>query len=177
VCYGFLPGDYVRVKDAVASCALTAEVAAWAKINGKSLYEHLIDIYVEYGLYRERLVNIVRKGKEGADEIRAMMTGFRKNSPKSINNSKVIKIDDYLTLISTNFVTGETRDIVMLRSDVLQLFLEDGSKISIRPSGTEPKIKFYFSVNTNLESADKFEATWKSLDQRIDDIVKALNLL
>jgi phosphoglucomutase len=174
--YGFLPGDYVRDKDAVASCALTAEVAAWAESTGKSLYGQLIDIYLEYGLYKEKLINIVRKGIEGADEIKAMMTGYRDNPPKTINNSKVIKIDDYQTLISTNCNTGEKKKIDLLKSDVLQFFLEDGSKISVRPSGTEPKIKFYFSVNTKLESAEKYEETEKLLDQRIADIIKEMKL-
>jgi phosphoglucomutase len=174
--YGYLPGDYVRDKDAVASCALAAEVAAWAKNNGKSLYAQLIDIYLEYGLYKERLINIVRKGKEGADEIKAMMTGYRNNSPKTINKSRVIRIDDYETLVSTNCITGEKKKIDLLRSDVLQFFLEDGSKISIRPSGTEPKIKFYFSVNTKLESAGKFEETDNFLDQRISGIIKDMEL-
>jgi phosphoglucomutase len=152
--YGFLPGDYVRDKDAVASCAIAAEVAAWAKSRGKSLYSQLIDIYLEYGLYKESLINLVRKGKEGADEIKAMMTGYRSNPPATINNSRVVKMDDYSTLISTNCITGEKKKIDLIKSDVLQYFLEDGSKISIRPSGTEPKIKFYFSVNTRLPSSD-----------------------
>jgi phosphoglucomutase len=174
--YGFLPGDYVRDKDAVASCALAAEVAAWAKDNGKSLYDQLIDIYLEYGLYKEKLINIVRKGKEGADEIKAMMTNYRNNPPKTINNSRVIKSNDYDTLVSTNCITGEKRKIDLLKSDVLQFFLEDGSKISVRPSGTEPKIKFYFSVNTKLVSAEKFEETEKLLDQRIADIITYMKL-
>ena len=175
--YGFLPGDYVRDKDAVASCALVAEVAAWAKSKGKSLYEQLIDIYLEYGLYKEKLINIVRKGAEGANEIKAMMKGYRNNPPENINNSRVVKIDDYETLISTNCITGEKKNIDLIKSDVLQFFLEDGSKISVRPSGTEPKIKFYFSVNTKLESADKFDETEKFLDQRISDIIKDMKLI
>jgi len=174
--YGFLPGDYVRDKDAVASCALVAEIAAWAKSRGKSLYEILIDIYLEYGLYKEKLVNIVRKGKEGADEIKAMMVTYRNNPPLSINNSRVVKIDDYETLVSTDCLTGKKTGINLLRSDVLQFFLEDGSKISVRPSGTEPKIKFYFSVNTKLESAEKFDKTNKLLDNRIDGIISDMNL-
>lgn len=174
--YGFLPGDYVRDKDAVASCALVAETMAWAKSRGMSLYELLIDIYVDYGLYREKLINIVRKGKEGADEIRAMMEGYRNNPPEAINESKVIKIDDYDALISTNCLSGIRSDLEMQKSDVLQFFLDDGSKISVRPSGTEPKIKFYFSVNTKLESAEKFEETEKLLDQRINDIIEDMKL-
>ncbi len=175
--YGFLPGDYVRDKDAVGSCALTAEVAAWAKSKGKSLYEQLIDIYLKYGLYNEKLINIVRKGAEGAKEIKAMMTEYRNNPPKTINNSKVAKIDDYETLISTNCITGEKKKIDLIKSDVLQFFLEDGSKISVRPSGTEPKIKFYFSVNTKLESAEEFDKTQNFHDERIDGIIKDMKLL
>ncbi len=175
--YGFLPGEYVRDKDAVASCALIAETTVWAKSHGKTLYEQLIEIYLKYGFYKEKLVNIVRKGKEGADEIMAMMKGYRSNPPLSINNSKVIKIDDYLQLTSTDMVNGTREKINLIKSDVIQFFLEDGSKISVRPSGTEPKIKFYFSVNTRLESAEKFDETEKYLDSRIDGIIKDMNLL
>jgi len=174
--YGYLPGDYVRDKDAVGSCALIAEVAAWAKSKGKSLHSLLTEIYTEYNFYKEKLVNIVRKGKEGAEEIKAMMAGYRKNPPDIINNSKVVKIDDYELLLSTNCVTGTKTKIDLLQSDVLQFFLEDGTKISIRPSGTEPKIKFYFSVNTKLESPVVYEETEKVLDQRIEDIMKDMKL-
>lgn len=175
--YGYLPGDYVRDKDAVGSCALVAEATAWAKSQNMSLFEMLIDIYVKFGFYKERLINIVRKGKEGADEIKAMMEGYRNNPPLSINNSKVIKVNDYENLISIDRKTGKTSKIILTKSDVLQFFLEDGSKISVRPSGTEPKIKYYFSVNTRLVSADKFEETEKVLDLRINDIIEDLKLL
>ena len=174
--YGFLPGEYVRDKDAVASCALVAEAAAWAKSNGKSLFELLLDIYVKYGFYKEKLINIVRKGKEGADEIKTMMTGDSTNPPEKINNSKVIRIDDYEKQISHDILNGTHSAIDLIKSDVLQFFLEDGTKISVRPSGTEPKIKFYFSVNTKLASPDKFNETEKILDQRISDIIKDLKL-
>ena len=174
--YGFLPGDYVRDKDAVGSCALIAEAAAWAKSRGKTLYEMLIDIYLEYGLYKEKLINVVRKGAEGAAEIKAMMVAYRNNPPKTINGSKVVKINDYETLESTNSLTGKKTGIELIKSDVLQFFLEDGSKISVRPSGTEPKIKFYFSVNCTLNSASAFEETEKKLDQRIEGIIKDLKL-
>ncbi|MCX6302017.1 MAG: phospho-sugar mutase [Bacteroidia bacterium] len=174
--YGFLPGDYVRDKDAVASCALVAEAGAWAKSKGKSLYEMLIDIYLEYGLYKEKLINIVRKGAEGANEIKAMMMAYRKNPPEIINNSRVVKINDYETLVSTDCASGKNTKIDLLKSDVLQFFLEDGSKISVRPSGTEPKIKFYFSVNTKLESTGKFEETEKLLDLRIQGIITDMKL-
>ncbi len=174
--YGYLPGDYVRDKDAVGSCALIAEVAAWSKANGKSLYSLLGEIYSEYGFYKEKLINLVRKGTEGAEEIKTMMTGYRNNPPMVINNSRVIRIDDYDLLISTDCISGKKIKIDLLQSDVLQFFLEDGTKISVRPSGTEPKIKFYFSVNTKLESPGEFEETSKYLDQRIDAIIKDMNL-
>ena len=174
--YGFLPGDYVRDKDAVASCALIAEAAAWAKSRNLSLYEMLIDIYLEYGIFKEKLINIVRKGKEGADEIKAMMVSYRQNPPTTINNSKVVRIKDYETMLSTDCISGEKTEIDLIKSDVLQFFLEDGSKISVRPSGTEPKIKFYFSVNTELESSGLFEETEKLLDQRIEGIIKDMKL-
>ena len=175
--YGFLPGEYVRDKDAVASCALVAEAAAWAKNNGMSLYELLLDIYVKYGFYKERLINIVKKGKEGADEIKRMMKGYRANPPEKINKSRVIKIDDYEKQISHDILNGTHTAIDLIKSDVLQFFLEDGTKISVRPSGTEPKIKFYFSVNTRLISADRFEETEKILDKRISDIITDMKLL
>jgi len=174
--YGFLPGEYTRDKDAVASCALVAEAAAWAKANRKSLYELLLDIYVKYGFYKEKLINIVRKGKEGAEEIKTMMNGYRTNPPEKINNSRVIKIDDYEKQISHDILNGTHTAIDLIKSDVLQFFLEDGSKISVRPSGTEPKIKFYFSVNTKFESVAKFDETEKFLDQRIADIIKDMKL-
>ena len=175
--YGFLPGDYVRDKDAVASCALIAEATAWSKSRGMSLYELLLEIYVNYGLYKEKLVNIVRKGKEGAGEIKEMMAGYRNNPPATINNSKVLIIKDYNNQTSLELTTGKRTKIDLTKSDVLQFFLEDGTKISVRPSGTEPKIKFYFSVNTNLESKEKFDETNKVLDTRIDDIIKDMKLL
>lgn len=174
--YGFLPGDYVRDKDAVASCALIAEIAAWARSKGKTLYTLLIDIYLEFGLYKERLINIVKEGAEGAKEIKDMMKQYRKSPPKIINKSKVVRIDDYNNLTSTNYLTGEKSSIDLIRSDVLQFFLEDGSKISVRPSGTEPKIKFYFSVKSDLESADKYEESMAYLDSRIEDIIEDMKL-
>ena len=174
--YGFLPGDYVRDKDAVASCALAAEATAWAKSNGMTLFELLLDIYVKYGFYKEKLINIVRKGKEGADEIKAMMTGYRNNPPEMINNSRVVKVNDYETQVSHDILKGSKTSINLIKSDVLQFFLADGTKISVRPSGTEPKIKFYFSVNTKLASSDKFEETEKILDKRIMDIIDDLKL-
>ncbi len=174
--YGFLPGEYARDKDAVASCALVAEVAAWSKNMGKSLFDLLLDIYTEYGFYKEKLINIVKKGKEGGDEIIAMMTGYRNNPPEKINKSKVLRISDYQKQITVDKITGRESAIDLPKSDVLQYFLEDGSKISIRPSGTEPKIKFYFSVNTRLDSADQFDKTEMLLDNRIKNIIKDMRL-
>ncbi len=174
--YGFLPGDYVRDKDAVGSCALAAEALVWAKSRNLNLFGLLSEIYMKYGVYRERLVNIVRKGKEGADEIRAMMKGYRDNPPEMINNSRVVRIDDYKDLISVNCLSGAKSAISLNSSDVLQLFLEDGSKISVRPSGTEPKIKFYFSVSMMPQSADDIENTGSLLGKRIDGIISDMKL-
>jgi phosphoglucomutase len=167
----------VRDKDAVASCALAAEATAWAKSNGISLYELLIDIYVKYGFYKEKLINIVRKGKEGADEIKAMMNGYRNDPPEKINNSRVVIVNDYETQVSQDILNGTKTNINLIKSDVLQFILADGTKISVRPSGTEPKIKFYISVNTKLYSSDKFEETEKILDKRIQDIISDMKLL
>ena len=174
--FGYLPGDYVRDKDAVASCAMVAETAAYAASMGKTLFELLISIYVEYGFYKEKLFNIVRKGKDGAEEINNMMISFRKTPPAKINRSPVVRINDYESLISRNMITGESQKLELESSNVLQFFLEDGSKISVRPSGTEPKIKFYFSVNKQLDSSDQFESTETELDSRIDAIIKDMKL-
>ena len=174
--FGYLPGDYVRDKDGVASCALIAEAAAWAQDHGKSLWELLLDIYAEYGLFREKLVNVVRKGAEGAAEIKAMMEGYRTRPPVTIAGSKVIKTDDYLNLVSTETATGKKSPLPLQKSDVLQFFLADGTKISVRPSGTEPKIKFYFSARTEMTDVARFEELWQKLEQRIDSIVSDMKL-
>jgi phosphoglucomutase len=174
--FGYLAGDFVRDKDAISACALVAETAAWARDHGKSLWELLLDIYVEYGLFREKLVNVVRKGAEGAAEIKKMMEGYRNNPPAVIGGSKVVRIDDYLTLISADITTGKKKPLRLQKSDVLQFFLTDGTKISVRPSGTEPKIKFYFSANTKLKDTSDFESAWKSLDDRIDAIIRDMKL-
>jgi len=170
--FGYLPGDYVRDKDAVGSCAMISEVTAYSACKGKSLFDILIDIYSEYGLFREKLVNIVRKGREGADEIKRAMTDFRNKPPEEINNSRVVRIIDYMEGFSKDLMTKEVTDIDLERSNVLQFFLQDGSKISMRPSGTEPKIKFYFSVNDRLFSRDEYEKKEAELDARIDGLIK-----
>jgi len=174
--YGYLAGDFVRDKDAVMACALIAEAAAWAKDQGKMLYDILLDIYVEFGFYKESLLNITKKGKSGAEEIQAMMAGYRQNPPTAINGSKVVLIKDYKEQIIKDFATGKTSKLDMQKSDVLQFFTEDGSKISIRPSGTEPKIKFYFGIKETLASKDKYAEVNQKLDDKLHNIIKSLNL-
>ncbi|MFW5705464.1 MAG: phospho-sugar mutase, partial [Bacteroidota bacterium] len=174
--YGYMIGDFVRDKDAVASCAIIAEVAAWAANQRKTFFDILIDIYLEFGYYKERLVSITKKGKAGAEEIQKMMAGFRSNPPKNINNSEVIAIKDYQESKETDVKSGKTKKINLPKSNVLQFFTADGSKISMRPSGTEPKIKFYFGVKDELKSKDQFYETGKKLDERIDKVIKDLGL-
>jgi len=172
--YGYLAGDFVRDKDAVISCALIAETAAWAKSLGKSLYEMLLDIYKEFGFYKERLISVTKKGKEGAEEIQQMMKDYRAMPPEKINGSRVVKICDYKTQKEKDLLSGKIKKIDLPVSNVLQFITEDGSKISIRPSGTEPKIKFYFSVRTELDSIEKFGQTDQLLDRRIDAIIEEI---
>jgi len=172
--FGYLPGDYVRDKDAVGSCALISEMAAYAACNNKSLFDILIDIYYEYGLYREKLEYMVRKGKEGADEIDRIMSGFRNDPPLELNNSKVIRINDYLERISRDIINNTETVIEKEPGNVLQFLLKDGSIISMRPSGTEPKIKFYFSVNDRLENKNEYEEKAAKLDRRIADLAREL---
>lgn len=174
--FGYLIGDFVRDKDSVSACALIAEAAAWAADRGNSLFDFLRDIYVELGFYKEHLISITRKGKTGAEEIHAMMVNFRNNPMTSINNSKVNVIRDYLLLKEKNLATGTETPIHLPTSDVLQFILDDGSKISVRPSGTEPKIKFYFSVREKLESREGFEKVAALLDDKIRNIIASMNL-
>lgn len=174
--FGYLPGDYVRDKDAVAFSVLVAEVAAYAADKGKSLWELLIDIYAEYGLYREKLVNVVRKGAEGAAEIRQMMDDYRHRPPEEIAGIRVTRRNDWLTGLSTDLVTGATTPLHQEKSNVLQFLLADGTRISVRPSGTEPKIKYYFSVYTEMSDKAQFDILWEELDKRIDEVIKGLEL-
>jgi phosphoglucomutase len=174
--YGYLAGEFVRDKDAVISCSLIAEVAAWAKDQGKSLFELLLNTYREYGMYKESILSVYRKGKEGAEEIQKMMERFRKEPPGSINNSKVVIIRDYLDDASLERINAENGGIKIPKSNVLQFFTEDGSKISIRPSGTEPKIKFYFSVKEKFGASDSYEGISDILAKRIDSIIRDLGL-
>ena len=174
--YGYLIGDFVRDKDAVSSCALIAEATAWAADNGKTLYDLLIEIALEFDLYKESLLSIVKKGETGAKEIRKIMEDYRLNPPKTINDSRIVKIKDYLSLKEKNLLTGEENTIHMPESNVLQFFLEDGSKISIRPSGTEPKIKYYFEVKEKPDSKTQFRSMDKVLDQKLEKIIQSMGL-
>lgn len=173
--YGFLPETFVRDKDAVSSITLMCEIAAWAAEKNMTLYEMLIDIYKEYGFSRERGVSVVRPGKTGADEIVAMMKNFRENPPKSLAGSPVVVIKDYSDLNSKNLKTGEMEKLNFpTTSNVLQFFTEAGDKVSVRPSGTEPKIKFYVEVREDLPSNDKYEETVKKAEAKIDRVLSDL---
>lgn len=174
--FGYMVGDFVRDKDAVTSTLLACEIAAVAKSKGSSFYQDLINLYTEHGFYKERLIAMVKKGIEGAEEIKQMMINARNNPLKMVNNSKVIKIEDYQLSIQTNTITGEQSVIDIPKSNVLIYYTEDGSKIALRPSGTEPKIKFYISVNTNLEHHTKFDSTNMQLEAKIDAIIKDMNI-
>jgi phosphoglucomutase len=175
--FGYLAGDYVRDKDGVSACSLAAEAAAWAMDTmGLTLYEWLQELYVKYGFYREGLVSVVRKGKEGAELIQKMMVDFRATPPKTILGSPVVKINDFLSLEQTDVKTGAKTPIVQDKSNVLQWFTEDGTLVSVRPSGTEPKIKFYFGVKAPLASVAEFDATLEQLDAKIEGIKKDLKL-
>lgn len=178
--FGYLAGDYVRDKDGVSACSLAAEAAAWCRdTKGMTLYEWLQDLYVKFGFYREGLVNVVRKGKDGAEQIQNMMVEYRNNPPKSILGSKVVKILDYKTLEELDVATGKKSPIEGIedKSNVLQWITEDGTKVSVRPSGTEPKIKFYFGVKAELPSVEQFDEVQTALDAKIEAIKKELNLL
>jgi len=174
--YGYLAGEFVRDKDAIMSCALIAEATAWAKSNGKTLYDLLQDIYVEFGFYKESLINIEKKGKAGAEEIEAMMEAYRKNPPKEIAGHKVLEMKDYQFQKTTNLINGTVKPINLPKSNVLQFITEDESKISIRPSGTEPKIKFYFGVKAALSSKSEFEKANAETDSKIKAIIQSLGL-
>ncbi len=178
--FGYLAGDYVRDKDGVSACSLAAEAAAWCRdTKGMTLYEWLQDLYVKYGFYREGLVNVVRKGKDGAEQIQNMMVEYRANPPKSICGSPVVKVLDYKTLEVLDVESGQTSPIegITDHSNVLQWITADGTKVSVRPSGTEPKIKFYFGVKAPLASVEEFEAVQAALDAKIDAIKAELQLV
>jgi phosphoglucomutase len=168
--YGYMVGDFVRDKDAVSACAFFAAMAASATDEGKSMYDWLIDMYVSFGYYKEALVNVTKKGQQGEQEIKAMMEKFRSNPPAEIAGSKVERLLDYKTLKEKNLVSGQTSALDFPVSDVLQFYLQDGSKLSVRPSGTEPKIKFYVSVHAPLKSRDDFAKVDAVLDGKIKQL-------
>ncbi|MDY0200162.1 MAG: phospho-sugar mutase [Tenuifilaceae bacterium] len=174
--YGYLVGSFVRDKDAVLSCAMFAEIVAWAKEQGKSVYQILIELYAKYGLYHEKLVSITRKGKEGADEIKKMMQGFRTSPPKQLGGSDVLVINDYLKQQSYKLKESQILSIKLPKSDVIQFITEDGSRVSIRPSGTEPKIKFYFGVKSGMKYPAEYELMKSKLDDKIAKIVEDLGV-
>ncbi len=177
--FGYLAGDYVRDKDGVSACSLAAEAAAWCRdTKGVTLYEWLQDLYVKFGFYREGLVNVVREGKDGAELIQNMMVEYRANPPKSLGGSPVVEVYDYKTLEVCNVATGEVRPIdgVEDKSNVLQWVTADGTKVSVRPSGTEPKIKFYFGVKAELPSVEQFEEVQAALDAKIEALKVELKL-
>jgi phosphoglucomutase len=174
--YGLMIGSKLRDKDAVSAVAILCEMAAYEKDKGNTLFDKLIDLYVEYGFYKESLISITKKGMNGQKEIADMMEAYRSNPPKKINDSPVAQLLDYELSKGKNLLTGESWEIKLPASNVLQFILEDGSKISARPSGTEPKIKFYFSVNTQLASAADYDKTKADLDARIEGIIRDLKL-
>lgn len=174
--FGLMIGDQIRDKDAVSAVALMCEMAAYEKNKGKTLFDKMIELYIQYGFYYENLISITKKGMNGQKEIAAMMEGFRNSPPKEINGSAVVTLLDYQLQTGKNLQTGETWTIQLPKSNVLQFITADGSKISARPSGTEPKIKFYFSVKTNLSSKAEFDAKQLELENRINGIINSMNL-
>jgi phosphoglucomutase len=176
--FGYLAGDYVRDKDAVSACALAAEAAAWAKDTmGLTLYEWLQELYVKYGFFRESLVSVVRKGKEGAEEIQKMMVDFRENPPKALAGSDVVLVRDFKSLEEKNLLSGEVVKIDQDSSNVLQWITADGTIVSVRPSGTEPKIKFYFGVKEPLAKVEDYDQVLAQLDNKIETIKQDLKLV
>lgn len=174
--YGYLIGEHVRDKDAVVSTVIIAEMAAYYKDQGSSLYEALVDMYVEHGFFRERLVSVTKKGKAGAEEIQQMMIEFRSNPPATLGGSTVTILKDYQSQEIKHLGNGEIEPTNLPGSNVLQFITEDGSIISARPSGTEPKIKFYCSVNTDLESREHYDAKSIEMEQKIDQILVDLGV-
>ena len=170
--YGFLVGDFVRDKDAIITCFMLAEATAWAAEQGKTLYQILKDIYKEFGVYREKLVSLTKKGISGNEEIKQMMLNFRKDPPKNLLGSRITEIRDYKLGVSKDINFGIETVINLPKSDVLQFFTEDGIKVSVRPSGTEPKIKFYFSMNEPLDNISELSGVEQELDENLEQLAK-----
>ena len=174
--FGLMIGDQIRDKDAVSAVALLCEMAAYEKSKGRSLFDKMIELYMQYGFYYEQLISITKKGMNGQQEIAAMMEGFRKQPPTEIAGKKVVTILDYQLQVNTNLLTGVQTNIQLPKSNVLQFVTEDGTKISARPSGTEPKIKFYFSVNAVLPNRELFDEVYADLQNKINNIIAAMQL-
>jgi phosphoglucomutase len=174
--FGLMIGNEIRDKDAVSAVALLCEMAAYEKAKGKSLFDKMIELYMQYGFYYEQLISITKKGMNGQKEIAAMMEGFRTSPPAFIDGSEVLEMLDYEMQTGKKLLSGETWQLQLPKSNVLQFITADGSKISARPSGTEPKIKFYFSVHTTLASKEVYDHTFAGLDQKIQRIIKDMSL-
>jgi phosphoglucomutase len=174
--FGYMVGDAVRDKDAVAATLLICELAAQLKANGSSVYEELLQLYVEHGFYKEHLISITKKGMEGLAEINQMMVTMRNNPVKEINGQRVVMLEDYKSSVAKNLLTGEEEKMDIPKADVLIYYTEDGSKICARPSGTEPKIKFYISVNVPLDSVEHFTKVESQLDEKIKNIIASMQL-
>ena len=174
--YGYLVGEHARDKDAVVACCMFAELAAYYKDQGRSVYDVLLGLYIKYGFYKEKLISITKKGKAGAEEIKAMMDNYRVNTPTELGGNKVIMLKDYKTSTSKDMRTGDVVKIELPSSNVLQFFTEDGSIISARPSGTEPKIKFYCSVKSELSNKEAFKSTATQLDSKLASMMKDLGI-
>jgi phosphoglucomutase len=174
--FGLMIGNEIRDKDSVSAVTILCEMAAYEKAKGRTLFDKLIDLYLQYGFYKEDLLSITKKGMNGAAEIAAMMETFRSNPPQTIDGIKVKELKDYQLQKATNLLTGDVSAINLPKSNVLQFILEDDTVVSARPSGTEPKIKFYFSVNTKLENASEFNEKEKELDSKMERIIKEMKL-
>ncbi len=175
--FGFMPSDFVRDKDAVSSCSLMAEIAAWAKDQNKTLFDILLEIYAEYGYSKEKMKYVVRTGKSGAEEIEQLMVNFRSNPPSQLAGSTLAIVKDYLTLEEKNLNSNTTKSINQkITANVLQFFTTDGTKVSVRPSGTEPKIKFYIEVKDTLKASDQFDTLEAKTNFKIDQVMKDLGL-
>ena len=174
--FGFMVGDFIRDKDAVTATLLACEIAADAKAKGSSFYNELLNLYIKHNFYKEHLISIVKKGMDGAEKIAQMMVDLRQNPLTEIDGSKVIFINDYQSSIKTNMLTGENIAINIPKSNVLIYEMEDGTSIAARPSGTEPKIKFYFSVKMTLSNRNDATSTEQKLDAKIQRIIKELKL-
>ena len=169
--FGYMVGDFVRDKDAVTSALLACEIAAYAKANGSSFYEELLHLYEKHQFYKEKLVSFVKEGRDGAEQIKQIMIDLRKNPLKHIDGSKVTFVNDYLSSVELNMITGEEKKIDLPKSNVLIYHTEDGTKVAARPSGTEPKIKFYFSVRSSLDSKSNAAQKEIELDTKIERII------